>query len=85
MLRLGGSVVTVADRAMSSFSKGETIADNTRVLSSYCDIIAIRHPEVGSAALTAQYSSVPVINAGDGIGEHPTQALLDGYTILRER
>jgi carbamoyl-phosphate synthase/aspartate carbamoyltransferase len=64
--------------------KGETIADTVRTMACYADGIVIRHPQVGSAETAAKFSSVPVINAGDGIGEHPTQALLDIYTIRSE-
>jgi aspartate carbamoyltransferase len=63
-------------------TKGESLPDTVRTLESYADIIVIRHPEVGSAATAAHYASKPVINAGDGVGEHPTQALLDLYTIV---
>ena len=85
MQKLGGSVLTVENaRESSSAAKGETIADTIRVISGYADCIAIRHFEQGTAATAAQISEVPVINAGDGIGEHPTQALMDLYTIQRE-
>ena len=83
MLRLGGSVVPI-NTLTSSVAKGESLSDTMKTLESYSDIIVIRHPEVGSAQLAAESVSVPVINAGDGIGEHPTQALLDIYTIMRE-
>ena len=66
----------------SSVTKGESLPDTVRTLESYSDVIVIRHPEVGSAAIAAHYASKPVINAGDGVGEHPTQALLDLYTII---
>ena len=83
MKRCGGEVVQVnADRA--SVQKGETLEDTIRTLSCYADAIVMRHPEVGSAQTAAKYSPVPIINAGDGIGEHPTQALLDVYTIRSE-
>ncbi|MBN2142175.1 aspartate carbamoyltransferase [Candidatus Woesearchaeota archaeon] len=85
MLRLGGSVIgTENAKEFSSASKGETLQDTIRVLNGYCDIIVMRHYEKGAAAKAAEVSGVPVINAGDGPGEHPTQALLDLYTIKRE-
>jgi len=68
----------------SSVLKGETLADTVRTLGCYGDAIVIRHPEVGSVQLAAKFSPVPIINAGDGVGEHPTQALLDVYTIRSE-
>lgn len=85
MLRLGGQVLT-AENAMevSSSVKGETIEDTIRVLNNYADAIAMRHPESGAAARAAAVSGVPILNAGDGAGQHPTQALLDMYTINRE-
>jgi aspartate carbamoyltransferase catalytic subunit len=86
MHRLGGDVVSVAEAAKSSSAaKGETLADAARVISGYADVIVQRHPAVGSAQEAAAGATVPVINAGDGVGEHPTQALLDLYTIQRER
>lgn len=85
MLRLGGGVVGTENAGeFSSAAKGETIEDSIRVVAGYADAIVIRHPEVGSAARAAAVSGVPVINAGDGAGQHPTQALLDAYTIYRE-
>ena len=85
MQKLGGSVLSVENaRDSSSAVKGESIADTIRVVSGYADAIAIRHFEEGTAAAAAACSPVPVLNAGDGIGEHPTQALADGYTIRRE-
>ncbi|MGI4829762.1 MAG: aspartate carbamoyltransferase [Janthinobacterium lividum] len=85
MQKLGGSVLSVENaRDSSSAVKGESIADTIRVVSGYADAIAIRHFEEGTAAAAAASSPVPVINAGDGVGEHPTQALADGYTIHRE-
>jgi aspartate carbamoyltransferase catalytic subunit len=85
MQKLGGGVLT-AENALdnSSASKGETIADMVRVVSGYADAIALRHPQVGAAELAAEASPVPIINAGDGAGEHPTQALIDVYTIRKE-
>lgn len=84
MLRLGGQVITVADPKTSSVSKGESLADMARTVEGYADLIVIRHPQVGSAQEVADAVAVPVINAGDGAGQHPTQALLDVYTIQKE-
>lgn len=86
MYRLGGRVIgTENAAAFSSAIKGETLEDTIRVVSGYCDLIVLRHTEVGAAHRAAQVAGVPVINAGDGSGEHPTQALLDLYTIQKER
>jgi carbamoyl-phosphate synthase/aspartate carbamoyltransferase/dihydroorotase/carbamoyl-phosphate synthase/aspartate carbamoyltransferase len=85
MERLGGSVIPITQGVQfSSVSKGETLPDTIRTLEQYSDVIVLRHPEIGSAKVAADYASVPVINAGDGPGEHPTQALLDLYTIQDE-
>jgi aspartate carbamoyltransferase catalytic subunit len=85
MERLGGSVIPITQGVkFSSVSKGETLADTVRTLEQYADAIVLRHPEIGSAKLAADYASVPVLNAGDGAGEHPTQALLDLFTIREE-
>jgi aspartate carbamoyltransferase len=84
MERLGGSVIQINEVRYSSVAKGESLPDTVRTLECYADIIVIRHPEVGSAAIAAQYAHKPVINAGDGVGEHPTQALLDLFTIKQE-
>lgn len=85
MERLGGSVIPITQGVQfSSVSKGETLADTIRTLEQYSDVIVLRHPEMGSAQVAADYASVPVINAGDGPGEHPTQALLDLFTIREE-
>ena len=85
MNRLGGRVLSVAEaKTSSSAAKGETIYDSGRMLEGYADAIVQRHPAVGSARALADAAGVPVINAGDGTGEHPTQALLDLYTIQRE-
>jgi aspartate carbamoyltransferase catalytic subunit len=84
MERLGGSVIPINEVRYSSVSKGESLPDTVRTLEAYADVIVLRHPEVGSAALAAQYARKPIINAGDGIGEHPTQALLDLFTIQEE-
>lgn len=84
MERLGGSVISAEGIQFSSLYKGETIEDTIRMVSGYADIIAMRHPEAGSADCAAAVSPVPFINAGDGPGQHPTQALLDLYTIHKE-
>jgi aspartate carbamoyltransferase len=84
MERLGGSVIPINEVRYSSVAKGESLPDTVRTLECYADVIVLRHPETGSAALAAQYASKPIINAGDGIGEHPTQALLDAFTIHEE-
>ncbi|MBE0430519.1 MAG: aspartate carbamoyltransferase [Dehalococcoidia bacterium] len=85
MLRLGGSVISAADIGASSLAKGESIADMAKVVGSYADIIVIRHPWEGAARVVAQYAGIPVINAGDGSHEHPTQTLCDLYTIRKKR
>jgi aspartate carbamoyltransferase catalytic subunit len=84
MERLGGSVIPINEVRYSSVAKGESLPDTIRTLECYADVIVLRHPETGSAALAAQYARKPIINAGDGIGEHPTQALLDLFTIQEE-
>ncbi|MBN2360766.1 MAG: aspartate carbamoyltransferase [Deltaproteobacteria bacterium] len=84
MERLGGSVIAINEVRYSSVAKGESLPDTVRTLEAYADVIVLRHPEVGSAALAAKHARKPVINAGDGIGEHPTQALLDLFTIVEE-
>ena len=83
MQRLGGTVICVNEQH-SSAQKGETITDTAQTMACYCDAIVLRHPMKGAAALAVAASSKPVINAGDGTGEHPTQALLDAYTIKSE-
>ncbi len=84
MERLGGSVIPINEVTYSSVAKGESLPDTIRTLECYADVIVLRHPEVGSADLAARYGRKPVINAGDGVGEHPTQALLDLFTIEEE-
>ncbi len=85
MERLGGSVIPITQGVQfSSVSKGESLPDTIRTLEQYSDVIVLRHPELGSAQVAADYASVPIINAGDGPGEHPTQALLDLFTIQDE-
>ena len=84
MQRLGGGVVGFSSAESSSTSKGETLADTIRTVDQYADIIAMRHPQIGSAKEAAGVAQAPVLNGGDGAGQHPTQALLDLYTIQRE-
>jgi len=84
MERLGGSVIPINEVRYSSVSKGESLPDTVRTLEAYVDVIVLRHPDTGAAALAAQYARKPIINAGDGTGEHPTQALLDLFTIREE-
>lgn len=84
MSRLGGSVIPINEVRFSSVMKGESLPDTVRTLECYADVIVLRHPEVGSAQMAADAACKPVINAGDGIGEHPTQALLDIFTIEEE-
>ncbi len=84
MLRLGGAVISETDINFSSAIKGEILQDTIRVVASYSDVIAIRSKHKGVALLASQCSSVPIINGGDGIGEHPTQALLDCFTIYKQ-
>lgn len=83
-LRLGGEVTTTTGFTFSSMAKGESIADTSRVVSGYSDVLVVRHPDEGSVAEFAASSVVPVINGGDGTGEHPSQALLDVYTMEKE-
>ena len=84
MKRLGGEVIDLGALEASSVAKGETLADTIRVIENYADAIVLRHPKEGSARMASEYSRVPIINAGDGAGHHPTQTLLDLYTIMRE-
>ena len=85
MLSLGGSVLGFSSADCSSTTKGETVGDTIHTVSSYVDIIAMRHPKEGAPVAAAQYSSVPIINAGDGGHQHPTQTLTDLLTIHREK
>ncbi len=85
MMELGGKVLGFSEAQSSSASKGETVADTTRVVSCYADIIAMRHPKEGAPLVASMYSSVPVINAGDGGHNHPTQTLTDLLTIKRKK
>lgn len=83
--RLGGTVIPITQGVQfSSVSKGESLPDTIRTLEQYADVIVLRHPEVGASGVAAKYARKPIINAGDGIGEHPTQALLDLFTIKEE-
>jgi aspartate carbamoyltransferase len=84
MSRLGGSVIPINEVRYSSVTKGESLPDTIRTLEQYADAIVLRHPEVGASTVAAEYARKPIINAGDGVGEHPTQALLDLYTIESE-
>ena len=85
MLRLGGSVITTENaKEFSSVSKGETLEDSIRIVNTYVDVIVLRHDEEGASKRASLVSEVPIINARDGTGQHPTQALLDLYTIQRE-
>ena len=85
MLRLGGSVISTENaRQFSSVSKGETLEDTIRIMNGYADVIVMRHYESGAARRAADISRVPIVNAGDGTGQHPTQAFLDLYTIEKE-
>ena len=84
MHRLGGGVISETDVHFSSITKGEVLPDTIRIVSNCADVITMRSKTKGDAAIAAEYSSVPVLNAGDGSGEHPTQSLLDLYTIQKE-
>jgi len=84
MYKLGGDCLGFAEPKSASVQKGENLADTVRVVESYADVLVIRHPLEGAARLAAEFASVPVINAGTGAEEHPTQAMLDLYTIRRE-
>ncbi len=85
MQRLGGSVISCSDMRVSSTAKGESIADTARVVSSYADILIVRHYWDGAVRAMAEYADVPVVNAGDGSHEHPTQTLCDLYTLKKEK
>ena len=84
MGRMGGNAIGFSELGTTSTSKGESLTDTIKTVESYCDAIVIRHPQEGAARLAANVSGVPVINAGDGSNQHPTQTLLDLYTIKRE-
>jgi len=85
MHKLGGSAIGFAEAEIASVRKGENLADTVRTVENYADVIAIRHPLEGAARLAAEFAKVPIINGGSGAEEHPTQALLDLYTILKEK
>lgn len=85
MNRLGGRVIGFADPNVSSAKKGESLHDSIKVIDGFCDVIVIRHPEAGSAAVAAEAAKVPVINGGDGPNQHPTQTFLDLYTIKKNK
>ncbi len=85
MCRLGGACLGFADKGVSSVAKGESLADTIKVVQAYCDAIVIRHPLEGSARVAAESTDKPVINGGDGSNQHPTQTLLDLYTIRKEK
>ncbi len=84
MYKLGGRTIGFAEPSVSSVKKGESLADTIRVVENYSDVIVLRHPLEGAARFAAEYAQIPVINAGSGAEEHPTQALLDLYTMKKE-
>ncbi|MDM8158351.1 aspartate carbamoyltransferase [Labilibaculum sp. K2S] len=81
--RMGGRIVGFTDSSSSSVTKGETLKDTTKMVSNYCDLIVMRHPIEGSARYASEVSDVPVINAGDGANQHPSQTMLDLYSIMK--
>lgn len=83
--RLGCNVIDVSEMSMTSISKGENLSDTIRMVDAYCDVIVLRHPHEGAARLAAKFSENPVINAGDGAGSHPTQTLLDLFTMRKAK
>jgi aspartate carbamoyltransferase catalytic subunit len=85
MLRLGGDVISVAEAKSSSAAKGESLHDTIKTVEGYADVIVLRHPQIGAAQEAASATGRPVLNAGDGAGQHPTQSLLDLYTIKKEK
>jgi aspartate carbamoyltransferase catalytic subunit len=85
MLKLGGSTIGFAEAEIASVRKGENLADTIRTVENYADIIALRHPLEGAAKLAAEFSKVPILNAGSGAEEHPTQAFMDLYTMQKEK
>lgn len=85
MHRLGGSTIGFAEAEIASVKKGENLADTIRTVENYADVIALRHPLEGAARLAAEFSKAPIINGGSGAEEHPTQALLDLYTMMKEK
>jgi aspartate carbamoyltransferase catalytic subunit len=85
MHKLGGATIGFAEAEIASVKKGENLADTIRTVDNYADVIALRHPLEGAARLAAEFSKVPIINGGSGAEEHPTQALLDLYTMVKEK
>jgi aspartate carbamoyltransferase catalytic subunit len=85
MHKLGGSTIGFAEAEIASVKKGENLADTVRTVENYADVIALRHPLEGAARLAAEFAKIPIINGGSGAEEHPTQALLDLYTIMKEK
>jgi aspartate carbamoyltransferase catalytic subunit len=85
MHRLGGTSIGFAEAGIASVKKGENLADTIRVVENYADVIVVRHPLEGAARLAAEFANIPIINGGSGAEEHPTQALLDLYTVVKER
>lgn len=85
MHKLGGSTIGFAEAEIASVKKGENLADTVRTVENYADVIAVRHPLEGAARLAAEFAKIPIINGGSGAEEHPTQALLDLYTIVKEK
>jgi aspartate carbamoyltransferase catalytic subunit len=85
MHRLGGSTIGFAEAEIASVKKGENLADTVRTVENYADVIALRHPLEGAARLAAEFSRVPILNGGSGAEEHPTQAMLDLYTMVKEK
>ncbi|HJK84907.1 MAG TPA: aspartate carbamoyltransferase, partial [Methanocorpusculum sp.] len=83
MMRLGGKILNLGSVEASSIAKGETLSDTIRVISGYADAIVLRHPKEGAARLASEVATVPVINGGDGAGQHPSQTLLDLFTIRK--
>jgi len=83
VLRMGGRVIGFSDSNSSSVTKGETLYDTIKIVSNYCDLIVMRHPLEGAARFASEVTSVPIINAGDGANQHPTQTLLDLYSIYK--
>ncbi len=85
MLRLGGRVISVAEAVSSSAAKGESLRDTIKMVEGYADVIVLRHPRIGAAEEAARATDAPIVNAGDGAGQHPTQSLLDLYTLVKEQ
>ncbi|MBU1158730.1 MAG: aspartate carbamoyltransferase [Candidatus Thermoplasmatota archaeon] len=85
MTRLGGSTLGFDEPKGSSVAKGETLADTIRMVDAYCDVIVLRHPQEGAARMSAHFADKPILNAGDGAGQHPTQTMLDLFTIRKSK